>query len=120
MGEKQRKGNSYRKNIKGELKCRSLKFTPVFSLCSRYELYPLKQVSVLDVTPACARIKPDVHWTQDKTMKSNFQGNSVWFEPEMRLKMTFNIWQETFCGNFRSKFLARGGIRGNLASYKHV
>ena len=51
------------KTIKGELKCRSLKFTSVSSLCYKYKLYPLKQVSVLDVTPACARIKPDVHWT---------------------------------------------------------
>ena len=60
------------KNIKGELKCRSLKFTSVSSLCYKYELYPLKQVSVLDVTPAYARIKPDVHWIQDKTLKSTF------------------------------------------------
>ena len=60
------------KNIKGELKCRSLKFTSVSSLCYKCKLYPLKQVSVLDVTPACARIKPDVHWTQDKTLKSKF------------------------------------------------
>ena len=30
------------KNIKGELKCRSLKFTSVSSLCYKYELYPLK------------------------------------------------------------------------------
>ena len=30
------------KNIKGELKFRSLKFTPVSSLCYKYELYPLK------------------------------------------------------------------------------
>ena len=35
-------------------------------------------------------------------------------------KKNFQIWQETFCGNFYSKFLARGGVslRGNLASYK--
>ena len=60
------------KNIKGELKFRILKFTPVFSLCYRYELYPLKWVLVLNVTTACARIKPDVHWTQDKTLKREF------------------------------------------------
>ena len=89
------------KNIKGELKFRILKFTPVFSLCYRYELYPLKWVLVLEVTPACARINQMSighkirHWKE----------NSVWFEPEMRLKMTFNIWQETFCGNFCSNFL---------------
>ena len=34
--------------------------------------------------------------------------------------MTFNIWQERFGGNVFSKFLARGGVRGNLASYKQV
>ena len=42
LGEKQSKGNSYRKNIKGELKFRILKFTPISSLCYKYELYPLK------------------------------------------------------------------------------
>ena len=101
------------KNIKGELTCRSLKFTSVSSLCYKHKLYPLKQVSVFDVTPSLCKNKTGRPLdTEKEIFKEILFGLS--------LKMTFNIWQETFCGNFRSKFLARGGVRGNLASYKHV
>ena len=39
------------------------------------------------------------HW------KENFQGNSVWFKPEMRLKRTLKFGKKSFVESFTQNFL---------------
>ena len=39
------------------------------------------------------------HW------KETFEGNSVWFEPEMRLKMTLKFGKKSFVEIFAHNFL---------------